>query len=95
MYQFHLNCNVINKHKIFRSTLPDVCGSAELNEEESKLVAAMEDAFCCDKLQNDDNTIVTSVYTSESSSSTETPPENGQIVSTCVAEGVVEVTDGM
>ncbi|XP_034182082.1 dynein regulatory complex protein 1 [Osmia lignaria lignaria] len=75
------------------STLPDVCGSTELNEEEGKLVAAMEGAFCCDKSQNDDNTIVTSSCTPESSSSTETLPENGQIVSTCVGEGVVEVID--
>ncbi|XP_076386516.1 dynein regulatory complex protein 1 isoform X1 [Megachile rotundata] len=71
-------------------TLPRVCGSdVEVSEAENKLVSAMEQAFCCDELSKD--TTSSSSDTAESAPS-ETPPENVQIESTCVAEGVIEVT---
>lgn len=75
------------------TTLLDVCGSDTLNAEEAKLVAAMEEALCSEKLHDDEHEsdIVTNENVLESSP-TETPTVNAQ-VSTCVSKGIIEVTD--
>ena len=81
--------------KYFSTTLLDVCGSDTLNAEEAKLVAAMEEALCFEKLHDDgdESDIVTNENVPESSS-TETPTINAQ-VSTCVSRGIIEVIDSV
>ncbi|XP_043510116.1 dynein regulatory complex protein 1 isoform X2 [Frieseomelitta varia] len=75
------------------TTLLDICGSDTLDAEEAKLVAAMEEALCSEKLHDDghESDIGTNENVPESSS-TETPVVNAQ-VSTCVSKGIIEVTD--
>ncbi|OAD52188.1 hypothetical protein WN48_02753 [Eufriesea mexicana] len=77
------------------TTLPDVCGSDTLNGEEVKLVAAVAGALCCEKLPEGDeceSETVSSRNETESRSN-EIPSENVHVESTCVSEGIVEVTD--
>lgn len=78
-----------NKH--FRATISDVCGSDTLNTEEAKLVAAMEEVLCCEKLHDDGHE--SDIVMNRSVPSIETPPVNTEVVSTCVSEGIIEVTD--
>ncbi|XP_050578989.1 dynein regulatory complex protein 1 isoform X2 [Bombus affinis] len=73
------------------TTISDVCGSDTLNTKEAKLVAAMEEVLCCEKLHDDGHE--SDIVMSRSVPSTETPPVNTEVVSTCVSEGIIEVTD--
>ncbi|KOX80024.1 hypothetical protein WN51_06436 [Melipona quadrifasciata] len=83
----------VNESSSSSATLFDVCGSDILNAEEAKLVAAMEEVLCSEKLHDDEHEsdIVTNENVLESSP-TETPTVNAQ-VSTCVSKGIIEVTD--
>ncbi|XP_076232104.1 dynein regulatory complex protein 1 isoform X1 [Calliopsis andreniformis] len=74
--------------------LPEVCGSDDFNTEEAKLISAMEEAFCCEKF-NDDNVgdEEEEAACSEEASLSESPSAEMQIATTCVQEGIVEITD--
>ena len=54
-------------------------------------MAAMEEVLCCEKLHDDGHE--SDIVMSRNVPSTETPPVNTEVVSTCVSEGIIEVTD--
>ncbi|CAK9823003.1 Dynein regulatory complex protein 1 [Anthophora retusa] len=75
------------------TTLPSMCGSETFNTEETKLVTAIEEALCCVKLDDDEGKSATAMKNTSQFPSNETTVADTQVVSTCVASGIVEVTD--
>lgn len=59
----------------------------------TKLTEALRAALCCTKFHEAEDTETTN--NTPEPSSTETPLEDVQVTSVCVAEGIVEVTNGI
>ncbi|XP_076228445.1 dynein regulatory complex protein 1 [Nomia melanderi] len=76
-------------------TLPPICENIEKNPTEDNLISAVEEALCCIKLQDDEHVEEEEEIkiTTPETSSTETSSPREQIASTCVAQGIIEVTD--
>ncbi|XP_015430872.1 PREDICTED: dynein regulatory complex protein 1 [Dufourea novaeangliae] len=75
-------------------TLPSTCGNIEMDPVEANLVSAVQDVLVCKKCHDDDEEAEEMALDSTlESSSDETSSAEEKIVSTCVAEGIVEVTN--
>lgn len=83
------------KNKYFRSTLPDTCEN-DFDMEQIKLIGAVKAALY-DESKTDDKHETESQMKesiSEESSSIDSTPVETYIASTCISEGIIEVTDG-
>lgn len=91
------NKNII-KNKYFRSTLPsDICEN-DFDAEQMKLIEAVKEALrdeakTIDKCENETQTKIEDIL--EESSIDSTNISETYIASTCISEGIIEVTDGM
>ncbi|XP_076279610.1 dynein regulatory complex protein 1 isoform X2 [Lasioglossum baleicum] len=75
------------------TTLPPICG--ETHPAEAALIAAMNSSPCCTRrlVQEDEEESQSEAVHQNSTSSMETVPSEQMDKSTCIAEGIVEVTD--
>lgn len=94
---FYEKYNKNIKNKYFRSTLPsDICEN-DFDAEQMKLIEAVKEALCdetktIDKCENETQTNQEDILEESSIDSTLTET---YIASTCISEGIIEVTDGM